>query len=88
MWHIKPAGKTTIYDPGLITAYDGFLVLAVLACYSLKRMRVTLVDVLIGIGLMLLSMVVFIVLPENILKSKESPYYFESAGYYERFLGK
>ena len=37
---------------------------------------------------MLLSVVVFIVIPENLLKSKESPYYFESAGYYERFLGK
>ena len=83
----KIAGKTTIYGPGLITAYDGFLVLAVLACYSLKRMRVTGVDVLIGIALMLLSVVVFIVIPENLLKSKESPYYFESAGYYERFLG-
>lgn len=55
------------------TAYDGFLVLGVLSFYSLR--------ILIGIALPVVSVIVFIVLPENLLKDEDSPYY-------ERFLTK
>lgn len=70
----KPCGKTTIYGPG-------FLVLGVLSFYSLRKLPVSGLDVLIGIALPVVSVIVFIVLPENLLKDEDSPYY-------ERFLTK
>lgn len=40
----------------------------------------------IGVAMLAGGVILFIVIPENAIKSMESPYYFESAGYYERFL--
>ena len=79
-------GKTTIYGPGSVTAYWGFGVLAVLSVQCLLTMDVTWLSWVIGVAMLAGGVILFIVIPENAIKSMESPYYFESAGYYERFL--
>lgn len=82
----KDAGKTTIYGPGSITAYFGFVPFGVISLYQLVGVPITGIDWAIGIGILAFIAVVCILIPENILKSKDTPYAFKNAGYFERFM--
>lgn len=84
----KDKGKKTIYGPGSITAYFGFLPLLVLSCYGLIGYNLTWVDCLIAAGILLFIALIAITVPESTLKKKDSPYYFKDEGYYTRFLDK
>lgn len=81
----KKKGKTTIYGPGSITAYMGFAILGSIMFYTLQGKTIETADwficmiILGGIGALCL-------IPEIIFKSKDSKYYFETNGYYDRFL--
>lgn len=79
-------GKSTIYAPGSITAYLGFGVLGVILWFNVKEFALTAGDWGIALGFLGLLLGLGIILPESQLKSKTSPYYFESQGYYQRFL--
>lgn len=82
----KAKGKTTIYGPGSLTAYFGFGVLGIISIYCLNGVAVTGSDWAICIGILLFIGVVCILIPENIIKKKDTPYFFKSAGYFERFF--
>ncbi|OZG67390.1 beta-carotene 15,15'-monooxygenase [Bifidobacterium eulemuris] len=81
----RSKGKTTIYGPGSITAYLGFGVLGVLMFYSLRDMSIGASDW--GLcALILAAIVCFCFIPEQAFKNKVDSYYFETNGYYDRFL--
>lgn len=82
----KAKGKTTIYGPGSLTAYFGFGVLGIISLYCLNGVAVTGSDWAICIGILLFIGVVCILIPENIIKKNDTPYFFKSAGYFERFF--
>lgn len=82
----KDCGKTTIYGPGSITAYFGFTVLGILCAFCLKWTQLTLLDWSVALAILLFIGVGCILLPENLLKSKNHPLKFENNGYYDRFL--
>lgn len=83
---LKAKGKTTIYGPGSITAYWGFTVFGVILLYCMKGRTILSYD-WIEAGIILLIIAVgCILLPENLLKKKDTQYYFENNGYYDRFL--
>lgn len=79
-------GKSTIYAPGSITAYLGFGGLGVILWDSFKGSVIRAGDWLLALGFLAALFGLGIILPESKLKSKSSPYYFESQGYYQRFL--
>lgn len=82
----KPAGKTTIYGPGSITAYFGFGVLgAILAWCMLDRVPV-LMDWVVCLGILFYIGGFSILIVENALNKRCDEFVFPSAGYYERFL--
>lgn len=82
----KRNGKTTIYGPGSFTAYFGFVILGIIAFFCLDGVAITTIDWLICIGILACIGIGCILIPESIIKQKNSVYYFESAGYFERFL--
>lgn len=82
----RSKGKTTIYGPGSITAYFGFGPIFVLSLYCLQGSTITALDWVLGIGLLLCIAIFCILIPENVIKDKDSKYYFKSAGYFDRFL--
>lgn len=82
----KGAGKTTIYGPGSITAYFGFVPLGAISLWCLNGATITGLDWCICAGILAFIAVVCILIPENIIKRKDTPYCFASAGYFERFM--
>lgn len=78
--------KTTIYSPGSITAYWGFTVFGVILLYCMEG-RTILSGDWIEAGIILLIIAVgCILLPEKLLKKRDTQYYFENNGYYDKFL--
>jgi hypothetical protein len=82
----KSKGKRTIYGPGSFTAYTCFLALMVWGIMQMMERSFTVMDWLLGIGLLLVMLLGFIIIPEKGLGSKNSPYDFKSAGYFEKYL--
>lgn len=85
-FRFKDKGKTTIYGPGSVTAYFGFVPLGIIALFSLQGRIIHPSDWWICIGILLIIGVVCILIPENLIKNLNTPYYFKNAGYFERFL--
>ena len=81
----KAKGKTTVYGPGSMTAYTGFLMLGVIMLREVLANGVTGMDVLYCI-LILAATSVFVFVPEAKLKDIHSPYAYPNSGYYERFM--
>lgn len=81
-------GKTTIYGPGSITAYLGFGVFGTILFYCMQDRTITGEDWLIGICILAVIALVCILIPENLIKRKDSQYYFRTNGYFDRFLNK
>ena len=82
----KSKGKKTIYGPGTATAYTCFAALMVWGIMLLQERTLAGMDWLQGIGLLVALLIILIVIPEKSLGSKDSPYDFKSAGYFEKFL--
>ena len=82
----KPKGKTTIYGPGSITTYLGFLPLGVLFVYELLNTQVNGMDWAMGVVLAIVMLGGGILLPENLLKKRNNEYGFRTNGYFEQFL--
>lgn len=82
----KSNGKTIIYGPGSITAYWCFVPLGVISIIELIGQTFNMSDWFFCVGILLFILVFCILLPENILKKKNSIYSFDDAGYFEKFL--
>lgn len=88
-FRFKDKGKSTIYGPGSITAYFGFLPLGILSIYALWGVNLTWVDWLWAIGILAFIAIICILIPESIIKNRCSDKYpFASNGYFDRFLDK
>lgn len=85
-FRFKDKGKKTIYGPGSITAYFGFLPLGVISVFGIYGAEVTGLDWGIAAGILAFILFIAILIPETIIKRKDSPYSFKDEGYYARFL--
>lgn len=82
----KSKGKTTIYGPGMITSWICLLPMSVYGCYWLYEQGIDARDILVGIGLLLLMLVPFVLIPLGISgKVKSTKYAFKSAGYFDKY---
>lgn len=84
--HFRDHEMRIFYSPGLATAC-GFLINSVCIIYDLAIRNQFSVAMIIGtiITLVILA-VILVLLPENGLKSRQTPYRFPSAGIYEHYL--
>ena len=82
----KSKGKTTIYGPGSITAYLGFTVFGIILLYCMEGRTVVSGDWVEALIILCIIGFVCILIPENLLKKKDNKYFFESSGYFDRFL--
>lgn len=81
----KDKGKSTIYGAGSMTAYTGFLVLAVIMIYQIVALGISKSDIIVCILILgITSLLCFI--PEMKFKNPQSPYLYYSCGYYEKFM--
>lgn len=81
-------GQTLYYAPGLVTAALCWLPLGIAFVAYFIHHHPSWKDVTGGIVLLVFLSLLFVQLPEGILKSPNNPYSFENAGYYQQFLRK
>lgn len=80
----RQKGKSTIYGPGSMTAYTGFLVLGCIMLRQILSQGVSSTDVIFCILILgITSFLCFV--PEKIFKNTNSPYRYPSNGYYDKF---
>ncbi len=73
------------YTPGLLTALLCWLPLGITYVTYFIRTRIKLSDVIGGVIILAVLSVLLIVMPEGLLKSEDTPYVFDDAGWYEQF---
>lgn len=81
----KSRGKRTIYAPGLVTAYAGFLIAGIIMTYYLMQSGIGLSDAITAVIILIIMIGGMIFVPENLFKSKDTVYAFPSARYFEKF---
>ena len=82
----KANGKTTIYGPGSITTYLGFVVFGVILLYCMKDRAIVPGDWIGAAGVLGFILIGCLLLPDYLFKKKDNQYFFESNGYFDRFL--
>ena len=78
-------GMNTLYSPGLITSLFGFLPIAIGLGINLFKVKTSFKQWLVAIVAMFGLCFLLINLPEQLLGSKDSPYYFTDRGYYTQY---
>lgn len=74
------------YSPGLLTATVGFLPVGIALLVVVVRGHAGWKDWLGGLLILVLLSVVFVNLPESLLKGLDNPYGWTDYGYYDQFL--
>lgn len=82
----RDSGKKTIYGPGSASAHLLFAPAGVLGFVYLMRQQIAGSDVICAIIILAIMLIGMIVLPETLLKQKNSKYAFKNVGYFEKFL--
>ena len=87
-FRFRKQGKKTIYGPGTITCFWGFVPFGIILIYEMQGRTITGADW--GWCAFVLCMIAFvwILIPENLIKKKNNKYFFASHGYYDRYLKK
>ena len=78
-------GKTTIYSAGMMTAYTGFLPLAVIMIRQIILQGIGVKDIVICLLILGITSILCFV-PEKKFKNTDSPYAYPDTGYYEKYI--
>ena len=78
-------GMNTLYSPGLITSLFGFLPVAIGLAINLFKTKTSFKQWIVAVVAMFGLCFLLINLPEQLLGSKDSPYYFTDRGYYTQY---
>lgn len=73
------------YGPGMITALVCWLPLGIAYTVYFVKTGIKEQDVIGGIAILIVLSTLLITLPENLLKSENTPYVFDNAGWYEQW---
>ena len=73
------------YGPGMITALVCWLPLGIAYTVYFVKTGIKKQDVIGGIAILIVLSTLLITLPENLLKSENTPYVFDNAGWYEQW---
>ncbi len=74
------------YGPGLLTAIVCWLPLSIAYTVYFFKTKVKKWDVIGGVATLVVLSVLLIGMPESILKSEDTPYVYDNAGWYEQFI--
>lgn len=77
---------TGFYAPGLITAICCWLPLGIAYTVFFVKNKVYRADAIGGLIILALLTILLVNVPENVLKSKDNPYVFDNAGWYETWV--
>lgn len=76
---------TGFYAPGLVTAVCCWLPLGIAYTVFYVKNKVHWKDVVFGLVLLVVFTILFVNLPERVLKTPDSTYVFDNAGWYEKY---
>ncbi len=74
------------YTPGLLTALICWLPLGISYIVYFAKNHIKKRDIIGGVAILTVLSVLLITLPEKLLKSEDTPYIYENAGWYEQFI--
>lgn len=74
------------YTPGLLTTLVCWLPLGIAYIVYFVKTHIKKWDVIGGVAILAGLSVLLITLPENLLKSEDTPYVYDNAGWYEQFI--
>lgn len=74
------------YGPGLVTALVCWLPLGIAFTVYFVKTRVHKWDLIGGVAILIALSLLLITMPENLLKSENTPYVFVNAGWYEQWI--
>ena len=77
---------TGFYAPGLVTALCCWLPLGIAGTVWFVKNKVHWKDVVGGLMILAVFTLIFVKMPEQLLKSENSPYSFDNAGWYEQYI--
>jgi len=82
----RQKGKTTIYGPGMITSWACLLPMSAYSIFWLSAQDFSAWEVVGGIGLLLLLLVPFVLIPLGVsFRVKSTRYAFTNIGYFEKY---
>lgn len=83
----KGQGKRTPYNPGMVSAYLGFGIVAIAMIINLIDFAtITPIDWLLTVVMLILMAIFEIFLPERLFRDKETTFGYSSAMYFEQFI--
>ena len=73
------------YTPGMLTALVCWLPLGIVYTVYFIKTRIKKWDVIGGVIILVVLSILLITMPESLLKSKDTPYAYNNAGWYEQY---
>lgn len=83
---LESGAYSSFYTPGMLTALVCWLPLGIAYIVYFVKTRIKKWDVIGGAAILAVLSVLLIVLPENLLKSEDTPYIYDNAGWYEQYI--
>lgn len=74
------------YGPGMLTSIVCWLPMSIIYTVFFVKTKVKKWDVIGGVATLVVLSVLLIGMPESILKSEDTPYVYDNAGWYEQFI--
>lgn len=74
------------YTPGMLTALICWLPLGILYIVYFVRAHIRKWDVIGGVVILIVLSILLITIPEGLLKSEDTPYIYDNAGWYEQYI--
>ncbi|MGN1418172.1 MAG: hypothetical protein ACI4W6_02470, partial [Acutalibacteraceae bacterium] len=74
------------YTPGMLTALVCWLPLGIVYTVYFVKTHIKKWDVIGGVAILVVLSAFLIVMPENLLKSEDTPYVYDNAGWYEQWI--
>lgn len=74
------------YTPGMLTALICWLPLGILYIVYFVRAHIRKWDVIGGVVILIVLSILLITTPEGLLKSEDTPYVYDNAGWYEQYI--
>ena len=83
---LENGAYSPFYTPGMTTALVCWLPLGIAYLVYFVKTKIKKWDVIGGVAILVVLSVLLIVAPESMLKSEDTPYVYDNAGWYEQYI--
>ena len=83
---LESGAYSPFYTPGMLTALVCWLPLGISYIVYFVKTHIKKWDVIGGVAILAVLSVLLITAPESLLKSEDTPYVYDNAGWYEQYI--